>query len=79
MQKVPVEKRRKRVFCMREIFDLYSYLKISGAQAAGRRLKAREAGFMFRYFCRQIFRSIAICPVQVVRTAIFIRNIRKSS
>ena len=29
---------------MREIFDLYSYLKISGAQAAGRRLKAREAG-----------------------------------
>ena len=44
MQKVPVEKRRKRVFCMREIFDLYSYLKISGAQAAGRRLKAREAG-----------------------------------
>ena len=29
---------------MREIFDFYSYLKISGAQAAGRRLKAREAG-----------------------------------
>ena len=29
---------------MREIFDIYSYLKISGAQAGGRRLKAREAG-----------------------------------
>lgn len=29
---------------MKEIFDLYSYLKISGSQAAERRLKAREAG-----------------------------------
>ena len=65
---------------MREIFDLYSYLKISGAQAAGRRLKAREAGIHVPVFLQaQIFRSIAICPVQVVRTAIFIRNIRKSS
>ena len=53
MQKVPVEKRRKRVFCMREIFDLYSYLKISGAQAAGRRLKAREAGIHVPVFLQK--------------------------
>lgn len=79
MQKVPVEKRRKRVFCMREIFDLYSYLKISGAQAAGRRLKAREAGIHVPVFLQADISVLAICPVQVVRTVIFIRNIRKSS
>ena len=59
-------------------FDFYSYLRISGTQAAARRREAEKAGFMCRYFCRRIFLRAAICPVRVVRMAAFVQNIRKN-
>lgn len=62
----------------KEIFDFYSYLRISGTQAAARRREAEKAGIHVPVFLQADISRAVICPVRAVRMAAFVQNIRKN-